>query len=201
MPRQPSLRSSSVLASMLAAAGLVLAVASCSGITPLGPDTSQKPIVAKQVTVAGPPMQVLLLGTPFVLEAMGLQTPTLAGGCPVGSVALSGGPGQCYRNLGTPVTISEGQVSSVVTGRPPAALPGIPAGQSGFVITLPGSDLSALKAITTTAADAHGYLSITVAGQTWLLARVLSQATGSLPVSFPSTSEVLQLHRLLVQHN
>jgi hypothetical protein len=196
MPFHHSPRASSVLAGVLAAAGLMLAVASCSGITPLGPDTPPKPVPAQQVTVAGPAMRVLLLGTPFVVEAMGIQAPTPAGGCPGGSVALSGGPGQCYRQLGTPVTIKAAQVSSIVK-----SLPGIPAGQSGFVITLAGADLSALKAVTTTAADAHGYLSISVAGQTWLLPRVLHPFTGSLQVSFPSTNEVLQLQRLLVQSN
>jgi hypothetical protein len=189
----------SVLASALAAAALTLAVASCSGITPLGPDTPPKPIPAKQVTVAGPPARVFLLGTPFVLAAMGIQAPNPAGGCPAGSVVLSGGPGQCYRNLAAPVTISAAQVSSVGTGGTPAGPPGIPVGQSGFVIILPGADGPALKAITTTAADAQGYLSISVAGQTWLLARVLQPFTSPLEITFPSKSEVLDLQRLLVQ--
>jgi hypothetical protein len=196
MPLLRSPRQLSVLASVLAAAGLTLAAAACSGITPLGPDASPKPVPVQQVTVAGPPMRVLLLGTPFVLEAMGSQAPTPAGDCPAGSVALSGGPGQCYRQLGTPETIDAAQVSSIAKN-----LPGIPAGQSGFVITLPGADAPALKAITTAAADAHGYLSITVAGQTWLLPRVLHPFTGSVQVTFPSTNEVLQLQRLLVQSN
>jgi hypothetical protein len=196
MPLLRSPRHLSVLASGLAAAGLMLAGAGCSGITPLGPDTPPKPVAVKQVTVAGPPMRVLMLGTPFVLAAMGSQAPTPAGDCPAGSVALSGGPGQCYRQLGTPETINAAQVSSIVK-----SLPGIPAGQSGFVITLPGADAPALKAMTTTAAGAHGYLSISVAGQTWLLPRVLHPLTGSLQVTFPSTDEVRQLQRLLVQSN
>jgi hypothetical protein len=196
MPLQRSPRPLSILASVLAAAGITLAITSCSSITPLGPDTPAKPVPAKQVTVAGPPMRAFLLGTPFVLAAVGIEAPAPAGGCPAGSVALSGGAGQCYRNLGTPVTISAGQVSSVVTGRPR-----FPAGQSGFVIILTGAGLSALKTITTTAADAHGYLSISVAGQTWLLPRVLSPFTGSLQITFPTTSEVVQLQRLLVHSN
>jgi hypothetical protein len=199
MPLQRSPRPWSVLASPLAAAAVMVAVASCSGITPLGPASPPKPKPAKQVTAAGPPQRVFLLGTPFVLEAMGIQAPTPAGGCPPGSVALSGGPGQCYRDLATPVTISTAQISSVVTGGPPPGPPGIPAGQSGFVITLPGSDGPALKAITTTAADAQGYFSISVAGQTWLLGRVLGPFTGALSITFASTNQVLQLQRLLVQ--
>jgi hypothetical protein len=201
MVLQGSHRPLSILAMALTVACLVLTVAGCSGITPLGPNNPPKRVAVKRVTAAGPPMQALLLGTPFVLAPMGLQAATPAGGCPAGSIALSGGPGQCYRSLSTPVTINTAQVSSVVAGGAPTGLPGIPAGQSGFVIILPAADQSVLMAITTAAADAHGYLSISVAGQTWLLARVLSPFAGSLRVTFPSTSEVQQLQRLLVQHD
>jgi hypothetical protein len=75
-----------VLASVLAAAGVVLAVASCTGqITPLGPD---------QTPVAMPPPRHL--GSPIIVQVMRVQPPTATGGCPAGWVAVSlpagGGP-------------------------------------------------------------------------------------------------------------
>jgi hypothetical protein len=47
--------------------------------------------------------------------------------------------------------------------------------------------------------SAHGYLSLSVAGQTWLLAKVPKPFTGTLPIAFASRNEILQLRRLLVQ--
>jgi hypothetical protein len=180
MPIQPRTRPPSVLASLLAA-GLMLTVASCSHITPIGP------------TAATP--QPRHLRSPFVLEALRLQPATPAGGCPAGSVALSGGPGQCYHKLGTPVTITSATVSSHL----PAPPPGQKTHQYGFVITVPADDQAALTGVTTTAADAHGYLSISVAGRAWLLSRVLQPFTGpNMEITFPSRNQVLQLHRLLV---
>jgi hypothetical protein len=173
-PRLPS-----VLASVLAA-GLILTVASCSHITPIGP--------------AAATPQPRHLRSPFVLEAMRIQPATPAGGCPAGSVALPGGPGKCYRKLGTPVTITSAAVSSHL----PAPPPGQQTPRYGFIITVPAADQAALTAVTTTAADAHGYLSISVAGRTWLLPRVLQPFTGpDMEITFPSRNQVLQLQRLL----
>src|SRR5689334_1407890 len=113
MPVQRRPRLPPVLASALAAAGLMLAVASCSHLAPLGPDTA-----------AALP-QPHHLRSPFVLEAMRVQPPTPAGGCPAGYAALPGANpvavpagrphrvhldsalavSQCYRKTGTPVTI------------------------------------------------------------------------------------------------
>lgn len=169
------------LASVLAAAGIVLAVASCSHITPLGP--------------AATTPQPRHLRSPFVLEAVRIQPPSPAGGCPAGSVALSGGPGRCYRKLGTPVTITSAAVS--------AHLPTPPPGQQTppyrFIVTVPAANQAALTAVTTTAANAHGYLSISVAGRTWLLPSVVLQPfTGpNLEITFPSRNQVLQLQRTL----
>ena len=172
---------SSALASALAA-GLMLTIASCSHITPIGP--------------AATTPQPRHLRSPFVLEAMRSQPPLAAGGCPAGSVALSGGPGQCYRKLGTPVTISSAALSSHLP-TPPGQAAG-PA-MHGFVITVPAADLAALTAVTTTAADAHGYLDIGVAGRTWLLPRVLRPFTSPrFEIAFPSENQALQLQRLLV---
>ena len=83
LPRPP--RPLPVLASLLAAAGAVLAVAGCSHITPLGPD---------QAPVAMPSARHL--GSPIIVQVMRVQPPTAAGGCPAGWVAVSvpagGGP-------------------------------------------------------------------------------------------------------------
>jgi len=174
-PRLPS-----ALASVLVAAGTVLAVASCSHITPIGP--------------AATTPQPRHLRSPFVLEAVRSQPASPAGGCPAGSVALSGGPGQCYRKLGTPVTITSAAVSSHL----PTPPPGQETPQYGFVITVPAANQVALTAVTTTAADAHGYLSISVGGRTWLLPRVLQPFTSPhFEITFLNRNQVLRLQRML----
>ena len=183
MPFQPP-RLPSVLASVLAAAGIVLAVASCSNIAPLGPSGPS--------SVAPPAAPPPPLRTPFTLAAVRIQAPASAGACPSGSVALSGGPGQCYRQLGTPVTITSAYVGSVVTGTSH-----IPPGQYGFWVTLPAADLPALHALTTAAYDAQGFLDISVAGQTWLLPMVRAPFIGPLETVLPAKDQVLLLHRLL----
>jgi len=180
MAAKPVTVQAPVLASVLAA-GLILTVASCSHITPIGPAATMP--------------QHHQLRSPFVLEAMRIQPPSRAGGCPAGSVALSGGPGQCYRKLGTPVTIASATVSS----RLPTPPPGQETPPYGFIVTVPAGDQAALTAVTTTAADAHGYLSISVAGRTWLLPRVLRPFTSPhFEITFPNRNQVLQLQRLLV---
>ena len=178
-PRLPN-----ALASVLAAAGIVLAVASCGNIAPLGPSGPS--------SVAPPAVPPPPLRSPFILEAVRIQAPTSAGACPSGSVALSGGPGQCYGQLGTPVTITSAFVGSVVTGTHH-----IPPGQYGFWVTLPAADLPALHALTTAAYNAQGFLDISVAGQTWLLPRVRAPFTGPLEMVLPTKDQVLLLHRLL----
>jgi hypothetical protein len=135
------------------------------------------------------------LRSPLVLEAMRIQPSTPGGGCPAGSVALPGGPGQCYRKLGTPVTITSAAVSSHL----PTPPPGQKTPQYGFIITVPAADQAALTAVTTTAANAHGYLSISVGSRTWLLPRVLQPFTSPhFEITFPGRNQVLQLQRLLV---
>src|ERR1700722_17473 len=137
-PAAPPPRPLSVLASALAAAGLMLAVAGCSHVTPLGPGPAP---------VSLPPARDL--GSPIVVQVMRSQPPTPAGECPAGSIALFGsepnvlraaaassrpvqaGTGStatlaptatppvppagvaCYRPVGTPVTITSAAVSSV----------------------------------------------------------------------------------------
>ena len=71
----PFQRPLSGLASALAAVGLVLAVAGCSHVTPLGPDPAP---------VSLPPAHQL--GSPISVQVIRSQPPTAAGRCPAGSV-------------------------------------------------------------------------------------------------------------------
>ena len=203
MPAQRPPRPPSVLASVLAA-GIVLAVAGCGRIAPLGPDAA-----------ANLP-QPHHLRSPFVLEAMRVQPPTPAGGCPAGYAALPGANPvavpvgrphrvhlngasvvtQCYRKTGTPLTITSAAVSPVSLQKPP---PGQKAPtQYDFVITLPAADVPALTAVTTTAYHARGALAISVADKTWALPMVAGPFRGpQLQIPMPSRNQALQIQRSL----
>jgi hypothetical protein len=167
MPLPCAPRPLPVLASALAAAGVVLAIASCTGqITPLGPHPTP---------VAMPPPRHL--GSPIIVQVMRSQSPTATGGCPAGWGAVSlpaggGPPPQCCpsrpvvprgrpprprrpRRLppapatvraGRPVTITSAAVSSVLTYRPP---PGQAKGPDlyGFIVAVPGADVAAVTAV------------------------------------------------------
>ena len=197
-PRLPS-----ALAGVLAAAGLVLAVASCTGrITPLGPGQD-----------AALP-QPHHLRSPLILQDMltqGLVPPP--GGCPAGWVTLSGGPGQpgqCYRKTGAPVTITSAAVSPVFAFRPPAP-PGQQAApvQYGFSITVPAADVPALAAVLPAAPGPPGpptasavtsatpIPAISVAGHTWILAGYSTLQGREFDVTLPSRNQALQLQHML----
>ncbi len=176
-PSRPS-RLSTTVASVLAT-GLMLTIAGCSGLTPLGPDPA-----------AGLP-QPHRLRTPLVLHAMLVQPPALAGGCAAGYVAFAAGLGQCYRMTGTPVTITSAAVS-------PVALATQPPTMYQFVVTLSIAEAPELTAVTTTAYQAQGALGITVAGQTWAQGMVAGPFRGlQFQIFLPSESQALQLQRTL----
>jgi hypothetical protein len=186
MPFQPP-RSSSVLASVLAAAGLVLTVAGCSGhVTPLGPT----------------PPQPSHLATPIVLQAMHTKPATPAGKCPAGYVMLpvpgNPGPGPCYRKFGAPVTFT----SAAVSPGPVASAAGKPASSSAasaLLIALPAADRATLTAITTKAYDSRGAIDITIAGKSWALPQVLAPITGGqFEIPLSTKNQALQLQRTLV---
>jgi hypothetical protein len=184
MPYQPPPRPSPVLASMLAA-GLTLAVASCSHLTPLGP-------------AAGRP-QLRHLRSPIVLQAMRVQRPAPAGGCPAGFTMLSA-PGQgpeCYRPLGAPVTFTTAAVSPGPTVGPTSP-PNAPPSAYGLLIALPASDRAKLTAVTMQAYDSRGALDISVASKTWALPTVTQPFTGGqFEILLPSRNQALQLQRKL----
>jgi hypothetical protein len=201
----PPPRPWSVLASVLAATGLVLAVAGCSQITPLGPDAA--------ATMPQPHH----LRSPLILQDMHTQGLVgrvgQPGGCPAGWVTLPAGPGpgQCYRKAGPPVTITSAAVSPVVSFRPPPP-PGQPAApvQYGFSITVPAADVRALAAVLPAApghpgpptasavTSATAIPAISVAGRTWILQGYASpSAGGEFNVTLPSRNQALQLQRML----
>ena len=202
MPFQ-HLRPPSVLASVLAAAGVMLTVAGCSHLTPLGPDAA-----------AAMP-QPHHLRSPLIL--LDMRTQGLAGrvgqpgGCPAGWAVPSGAAGACYRKTGTPVTITSAAVSPVFSFRPPPP-PGqqAPPVQYGFSITVPAADVPELAAVLPAAHGPPGppvasavtpatrVPAISVAGRTWiLLGYGAPSAGGEFGVMLSSRSQALQLQRLL----
>ena len=183
-------RPASVLAGLLAA-GLVLTVAGCGHLTPLGPDAA---------ATAPPPSH---LRSPIVLQAMRVEPPVPAGGCPARFTMISvpGNPGQCARPVGTPVTITSAGVSAVFSFQPRTpsgqVVPGPPVYQ--IMITLPAADVTAVTAVVTTAYDSQGGVDFSVAGRTWALPKLLRPfRSRQLSIALPSKNQALQLHRLLV---
>ena len=107
MPFQRPARPLSVLASTLAAAGLMLAAVGCSNITPLGPDPA---------LVSLPPVRDL--GSPIIMQVMRSQPVTPAGQCPAGSVALFGSEPGVLRFAGS-VTVPVQGSTATPAPRPP----------------------------------------------------------------------------------
>jgi hypothetical protein len=220
MPFQPP-RALSVLASALAAAGLVLAVAGCSHITPLGPGPAP---------VNLPPARHL--GSPIIMQIMRSQPPTPTGECPVGSVALFGsepnvpraavassrpvqvGTGNtaapptpatppappagvaCYLPVGTPVTITSAAVSSVTTNR---NQPG-PASYA-FVVAFPAADVAASTALIRQAYNSGDAVGMSVAGKLWQAPQPRHKfiALRAEQINLLSRNQAVQLYRLLVR--
>lgn len=184
MPFPPPPRLAAAAASVLAA-GLMLTAAGCSHLTPLGPAAALEPHQ---------------LRSPIVLQAMSVQNPPLAGGCPAGFTMLSA-PSQtlagCYRPLGAPVTITSAAVGPGPTARP-VSPQDAPPSEYGLLITVPAADRAELTAVTTQAYTSQGAVDISVAGKTWGLPMAMAPLTnGSFTIGLPSESEVLQLQRTL----
>ena len=178
-------RPAPALASGLAA-GLMLTVASCSHLAPLGPAAD-----------APQPHQ---LRSPIVMQAMDVRNPTPGGGCPAGYRRLSA-PGQgpaCYRPLGAPVTFTSAAVALGPTVGP-ASPSNAPPSAYALAIAVPASDRAELTAVTTQAADSQGAVDVSVAGKTWALPMAAAPLTqGQFMITLPSRNEVLQLQRILV---
>jgi hypothetical protein len=222
MPFERPTRPLSVLASALAAVGLMLVAAGCSTITPLGPDPTP---------VRLPPARDL--GSPIIVQVMRSQPPTPAGQCLAGSVALFGSepnvlrtavassvpvpvqgstatpappatsatppaPGvgvACYLPVGRPVTITSAAVSSV-TSYPQQTGPAF----YGFVVAFPAADVAALTAAIRQAYDSGDALGMSVAGKLWQAPqpRRRFNALRAEQINLLSREQALQLYRLLV---
>jgi hypothetical protein len=221
-PTRPLSALASVLASALAVAGLMLAAAGCSHVTPLGPDPSP---------VSLPPARDL--GSPVIMQVMRSQPATSAGGCPAGSVALFGSepdvprvagaasvavhvqgstatpappatpatppaPGvgvACYLPVGRPVTVTSAAVSSV-TSYPQQTGPAA----YGFVVAFPSADVAALTAVIRQAYDSGDALGMSVAGKLWQAPQTRRKfsALRAEQINLLSREQALQLYRLLV---
>jgi hypothetical protein len=195
-------RLSSVLTSVLAAAGIVLALASCSSITPLGPTPGPRH-GAVQPTPVGT-LAFYKLGSPIILQVMHGQSPTTTGGCRAGRVQVSLPPGAaampCYRPSGTPITITSAALSPVSTYRPtpPPGQPAQPASY-GFMVGVPAPQVTAVTALIKQAYDSHGALGVSVGGKLWQAAQVAQPFPGQqFQISLLSKDQALQLHDLLV---
>jgi hypothetical protein len=220
MPFQPP-GPLSVLASALAV-GVVLAAASCSNITPLGPN----------------PAPVTDLRSPIIMQVMRNQPPSPAGECPAGSTALFGsepnvprvaaaepahtkltqgstaapaapptpaatqaGPPAlptgvaCYHAVGTPVTITSAAVSSVATYQHQTG----PASY-GFVVAFSTADMALLTALIRQAYDSGDAVGMSVAGKLWQAPQLRRKfnALRAEQVNLLSRTQAFQLHSLLI---
>ena len=219
MPFQRPTRPLPVLASALAAAGLMLAAAGCSNITPLGPDPASASL---------PPARDL--ASPITMQVMRSQPVTPAGQCPAGSVALFGSepgvlravsvavpvqgntatpaplatpatppaPGTgvaCYLPVGTPVTVTSAAVSAV-TSYPQQTGPAA----YGFVVAFPAVEVAALTAVIRQAYDSGDALGMSVAGKLWQAPQTRRSFTAlrAEQINLLSREQALQLYRLLV---
>ncbi len=197
MPFQCPTRPPAALACALAAAGLVLAVAGCSNVTPLGPDPA---------TVNLAPARDL--GSPITMQVMRWLAPTPTGRCPAGSVALFGSEPNVPRVAVRAVTVRLPMHTKIVqrsaaspTPTPTATLtspPSPPAGVAcylpvgtpvtitsaavssvttyphqpepaayGFVVAFPTADVPALTTLIRQAYDSGDALGMSVAGKLW----------------------------------
>lgn len=213
----PPTRPMPVLTSVLAAAGLMLAVVGCSGhITPLNANP-QPPSMP-------PPRQ---LGSPVIVQVMRSQPVTATGGCPAGWAAAvlppGGGPhhvsiavpvnasapaaspgplpgpgaGTCYRPVGATVTITTAAVSAVYISRPPPGQNG--PDTYGFTVAVPAADVAAVTALINQAYNSGDALGVSVAGQLWQAPQVAGPFPGQqLQISLLSRNQARQLYRLLV---
>jgi hypothetical protein len=168
----------------IALASLGLVAAGCSHALPLGPT---------------PPAQQHL-ATPIVLRIVRGQPASPAGSCPAGSARLPRqaagfpGSGQCYRQLGQPLTVTSAAVAYAHQ----------PAGHQrpasyGVLIKLPASSRATLLTMTARAYRARDSLAVIVGGRTWAVPVVLAPFTaGQFEIPAPSAKRALQLQRALV---
>jgi hypothetical protein len=184
----------------LALTGLALTVTGCGNVLPLGPTPAATP-------------------TPRHLAAAIVMQPGLGqpgappGGCPAGSVALSG-PGTptitaasgststtsrlCFRQLGKPVTFTSAGVTLYhqLAGSEPVQHPAT----WELRITLSTPEAAALTAVTAKVAGTRDQIAILIAGKTWGLPFTRQPLTnGQFAIAVHNRSQALQLQRILLQ--
>jgi hypothetical protein len=181
----------------LALAGLVLTVAGCGHVLPLGLSAIPVPSHLAAAIVLQPGFPA-----PATRSAAAPGTrPPSAVSCPAGYAALPAGdepPGSagCFRKLGTPVTFTS---AAATVYRQPAGRHGQPA-QYVLRITVPAAGATALTAITTKVAGTKDALAIMIAGQAWAVVDTLKPLTnGEFGIPVQSLSQALQLQRILLQ--
>jgi hypothetical protein len=169
-----------------AGAGIAIAAVSfigagCSQALPLGP----APATQHQLASA------------IVLQIVLSQPASPSGSCPAGSARLPRaaeefpGSDQCYRRLGTPLTITSAAVTYIQQ-------PGQQPANYGLVISVPAEERPALTAITTQAYHSRDPVAIIVAGKTWGVPNVMAPFTGQFEIPAQSASQALQLQRTLI---
>ena len=165
-----------------AGAGIAIAAASligagCSQALPLG----QAPAAQQHLSSA------------IVLQIVLSQPASPSGSCPAGSARLPRaaeefpGSDQCYRRLGSPLTITSAAVTYI---QQPA--------NYGLMISVPAEERPALTAITTQAYHSQDPIAIIVAGKTWGVPNVAAPFTGQFEIPAQSASQALQLQRTLI---
>lgn len=228
MPLQYPPRQLSALASALAGVvGIVLAVAGCSNITPLGPEPSP---------VSLPPGRQL--GSPIIMQVMRSQPPTPTGRCPAGSVTLFGlDPHVPRAGPAVPVPVHSQLIQGSTPAPPPTPMatpttpPGLPVGVAcylrvgrpvtitsaavssvttfrnqpgpawyGFVVAFPTADVAALTALIHQAYDSADAVGMSVAGKLWQAPqpRRMFNALRAEQINLVSRGQAVQLYRLLV---
>jgi hypothetical protein len=183
-------------------AGLVLTVAGCSQVLPLGPSPAPAPTPSH-------------LASAIVMQP-GLSDPGASvSKCPAGTVALSGPAalnaapsgsspvssasaptGVCFRLLGKPVTFT---TAGVAVAEQPAGSQPVQHPASWVVrINLPAAEAAELAAVTTKLAGTQDQLAIIIGGQTWAMPMTLEPLTGGeFAFATESKGEALQIQRLL----
>jgi hypothetical protein len=167
----------------IALAALSAAVAGCSQALPLGhaPASQQH------------------LAAPIVLQVVVSEPSSATGTCPAGSARLPKsaeqfpGSGQCYRQIGKPLTITSAAVSYLqhpAANQQPA--------NYGLGISLPAADKAAMLTITTRAYHSKGQIATIVAGRTWGVATVEIPFTSPFEIPAQNASQALQLQRTLI---
>jgi hypothetical protein len=173
----------------LALAGLLLAVAGCGRVLPLG---------LSAVPVPGHLAAAITLQPGVPAPAQGAPS---AASCPAGSAPLPAADlapfsTVCFQRLGPPVTFTS---AAATVYRQPAGPQGQPA-HYVLRITLTPAGAAALSAVTTQVAGTKDALAITVVGQAWAIVGMSQPVTnGEFGIPLESLSQALQLQRILLQ--